>query len=61
VEYGPARVDGDVLTIDQLPVYAKLPIAIRVVADQWGRPGAVRPAETVAHTFHFMQGGAKQK
>ena len=61
VDYGPARVDGDVLTIDQLPVYAKLPIAIRVVAYQWGPPGAVQPAETVAHTFNIMQGGAKQK
>jgi hypothetical protein len=60
VDYGPARVDGDILRIDQLPLGAKRPIEIRVVAYQWGRPGSVKTADTVAQTFHIVPGGAKQ-
>jgi hypothetical protein len=60
VDYGPARVDGDVLTIDQVPTHAKPAIEVRVVAYQWGKPGTVQTADTVAQTFHISQRGAQR-
>jgi hypothetical protein len=60
VDYGPAYVEGEVLVIDQLPEHAKRPIEIKVIAYQWGRPGAVQPAETIARTFDIGTGGATQ-
>jgi hypothetical protein len=55
VREGPAEVAGDVLKFDSLPPRARFPIAVTVVAWQYGR--AVEPrlktAEPVAQTFYI--------
>jgi len=61
VEYGPAQIDGDRLTITQVPAHTSIPIEVKVVAYQWGRMAqsqdgassspAVQSAEPVAQSF----------
>ncbi len=51
VKSGPAVVEGDILRITDIPVRAKLPIMITVVAWQYGIEGKVRTAEPVERKF----------
>ena len=56
VREGPARVEGDVLEILPIPVRAKYPIPVTVVAWQWGRSiePRLQSATPVERTFHLM-------
>lgn len=51
VKSGPAVVEGDILRITDIPVRAKLPIEITVVAWQYGIGGKVCTAEPVERKF----------
>lgn len=55
VESGPAVIDGDRLAFTGIPPRAKLPLAVTVVAWQWGRGGAapVRTAEPVKRVLRL--------
>ena len=55
VESGPAVIDGDRLVFTGVPPRAKLPLAVTVVAWQWGRGGAapVRTAEPVKRVLRL--------
>lgn len=57
VREGPATVSGDVLTFTDIPVRAKFPIAVTVVAWQYGRSmePKVQSALPVAHTFYIVR------
>lgn len=56
IREGPARVEGDLLEILPIPVRAKYPIPVTVVAWQWGRSTEPRlqSATPVERTFHIM-------
>lgn len=51
VKSGPAVVEGDRLRITDIPVRAKWPVRITVVAWQYGIKGKVRTAEPVEREF----------
>jgi pimeloyl-ACP methyl ester carboxylesterase len=53
VSYGPALLDGNVLRITDLPDRAKLPIAIKMTAYQWGKAGAFATAKPISQVFHL--------
>lgn len=50
---GPANIDGDMLTLTEVPVRAKFPVKVTVVAWQYGRATepAIKTAEPVEQTF----------
>lgn len=56
VRHGPVRVVGDRLEILPIPVRARLPLEISVVAYQWGRSiePRLRSAEPVERTFRLL-------
>ena len=53
VREGPAEIDGDILRLTQLPLRAKRPVKVTVVAWQWGRASdpKVQTASMVEQTF----------
>jgi hypothetical protein len=53
VREGPAEIDGDTLTFTAIPPRAKLPLALTVVATQFGRASdpKIQTAERVERTF----------
>ena len=51
VKEGPAVVEGNILKITDIPVRAKLPLKVTVVAWQYGIKGKVRTAEPVEREF----------
>jgi hypothetical protein len=58
VNYGPARVIGDRLVLDEIPKYARCPIEVEVIAYQWGRQPdkfgpAIKTAEPVSRKFQI--------
>ena len=55
VDSGPAEMDHGTLKLLPVPVGAKYPVAVTVVAWQWGRSAApaVQTAEAVTRTFHI--------
>jgi hypothetical protein len=57
VDSGPAEVDGEALRLLPVPVGAKFPVQVTVVAWQWGRSvePKVQTAEPVTRTFHITQ------
>ena len=57
IREGPARVEGDLVEILPIPVRAKYPIAVTVVAWQWGRSNEPRlqSATPVERTFHITR------
>ena len=57
VREGPAVVDGDILRLTPIPPRAKYPVAVTVVAWQFGRAAepAVQSAEPVARTIHLVR------
>jgi hypothetical protein len=56
VRSGPAVVIGDHLEFTAIPPRARYPVAVTVVAWQWGRPTnpAVQAAPLVEQTFHLL-------
>lgn len=56
VRSGPAVVMGDHLEFTTIPPRARYPVAVTVVAWQWGRPAnpAVQAAPLVEQTFHLL-------
>jgi len=56
VKAGPAIVDENKLRITEIPVRAKHPIKVTVIAWQWGRATepAVQTAPMVERTFHIL-------
>jgi hypothetical protein len=56
VDYGPAEVKGETLTVSEVPVRAAFPMECRVTAYQMGRrtAPAVAPAEAVSVTFKVV-------
>lgn len=58
VKAGPAVIHGDKLVFTPIPVKSRMPIAVTVVAWQWGRATepAVQTAETVERTVLFPNG-----
>jgi hypothetical protein len=57
VENGPAEVGGNTLRFTPLPPRARHPVAVTVVAHQWGRSIAPlhQSAEPVRRTFHLRK------
>jgi hypothetical protein len=58
VNYGPARVQGDRLVLNEIPKYARCPIEVEVIAYQWGRLAdkfgpAIQTAEPISHKFRI--------
>ncbi len=58
VRFGPAEIHGDRLVITQVPARARMPVAVTVVAWQWGRVSepAVQTAENVERSFRIQPG-----
>lgn len=56
VKAGPAMVEGNKLRIAEIPVRAKQPIKVTVIAWQWGRGAepAVRSAAAIEQTFQIL-------
>ena len=56
VRSGPAEVHGDRLVFTPIPPRSRLPLAVTVVAWQWGRAAApaVRTAPLVERRFHLV-------
>ena len=55
VKNGPATVEGNILKITDIPVKAKLPIKITVVAWQYGIKDKVCTAEPVERDFYLVK------
>jgi hypothetical protein len=57
VREGPAKVEGDALLLTQIPPRARFPVAVTVVAWQWGRSiePLLRTAEPVEQTFYITR------
>jgi len=58
VNYGPARVKGDRLVLNEIPKYARSPIEVEVIAYQWGRLAdkfgpAIQTAEPISRKFRI--------
>jgi hypothetical protein len=55
IREGPARIEGDLLEILPIPVRAKYPVPVTVVAWQWGRSTEPRlqSATPVVRTFYL--------
>jgi hypothetical protein len=58
VNYGPARVKGDRLVLNEIPKYARCPIEVEVIAYQWGRLAgksgpAIQTAEPISRKFRI--------
>jgi hypothetical protein len=53
VREGPAEIEGDTLKLTRIPLRAKFPVKIAIIAWQWGRSiePKVKTAEPVEHTF----------
>jgi hypothetical protein len=62
VAHGPARIVGDQMMIAELPRRATFPIAVKVVAWQFGRgiEPLVATAAPVAHTIHIRAPAAER-
>jgi hypothetical protein len=61
VKSGPAELKGHVLKMNKMPVKAKYPVAVTVVAYQWGRDApqdAVQTAPFVERTLWIQKGHA---
>ena len=58
VDSGPAEIAGHTLRFTAIPPRSKFPIAVRVVAWQWGAPAPakVKSAEPVVVTFSIVRG-----
>ena len=56
VDSGPAEIVGDTLKFTPIPPRSKFPVAVRIVAWQWGRSTApqVKSADPVVMTFHVL-------
>jgi hypothetical protein len=66
VEYGPAQIVEDRLTLTEVPAFARLPMEVKVVAYQYGQAAqggvpAVQTAEPVARTFLVVPRGMRRK
>ncbi len=57
VREGPAEIAGDTLRFTDIPPRAKFPVAVTVVAWQWGRIAEpkFKSAEPVERTFHIVK------
>ncbi len=57
VREGPAEIEGNTLKFTQVPPRAKFPIAVTIVAWQWGRSidPKLKTAEPVERTFHLVR------
>lgn len=57
VREGPAEIDGNTLRFTQIPPRAKFPVAVTLVAWQWGRSidPKLKTAEPVERTFHLIR------
>lgn len=58
INYGPAQIVGDRLTVTQFPRFARCPIEVEVIAYQWGRMAdkfgpAIQSAESVSRKFRI--------
>jgi pimeloyl-ACP methyl ester carboxylesterase len=51
VSWGPARLDGQKLLIDDVPSGAHFPIEVKITAYQWGKAGEFAAARAVTQTF----------
>ena len=58
VDSGPAEIEGDTLKFTPIPPRSKFPVAVRVVAWQWGRSQSpqVKSAAPIVITFHIAHG-----
>ncbi len=61
VNYGPAQIDRNRLTLTQVPKFARCPIEVEVIAYQWGRMAdkfgpAIQTAEPVTRKFRIETG-----
>ena len=57
VREGPAEITGDILKFTAIPLRAKFPVKVTVVAWQYGRAGEpkLKSAEPVERTFNINQ------
>ena len=57
VSWGPAQIEGNKLTLTDLPDHAQYPIAVRVTAYQWGKGTGARinTATPIAQTFYITR------
>jgi hypothetical protein len=57
IESGPAEIDGDTLKLLPIPIGAKYPVKVTVVAWQWGRSmqPKVQTADPVIRTFEITR------
>lgn len=55
VKEGPAEVQGNELVLTPIPLRAKFPIKVTVVAWQYGKAGEVQTAEPVERSFFVIQ------
>jgi|GEM_PF-92034 len=57
VREGPAEIDGDTLKFTPLPPRSKFPVAVTVVAWQWGRSNEpkLKTAQSVERTFYLTK------
>jgi hypothetical protein len=55
VKYGPVHVDGNIMTIQQIPVRTKYPVEVCIGAYQWGRSiePKIQSAEPVEVVFYI--------
>jgi hypothetical protein len=53
IKEGPAKIDGNILTIGQIPSRAKFPLKVTVVAWQYGLQGKIQTAEAVERSFYI--------
>jgi len=56
VDSGPAEIDGDTLRFTPIPPRSKFPLAVRIVAWQWGTSAfpQIKSAEPVVVTFNIV-------
>lgn len=63
VDSGPAVIDGDVLKFTPIPPRSRFPVAVRVIAWQWGRSSVpqVKSADPIVMTFRIVREEARHK